>query len=115
MTKLRLLPWCNYGLRNVAVLLALLLGPLGVASAAVAHPCPEHLFVIERSKNANIVVYDANRGPGGDFSASNRLNGRYRAVTVTAQGRTPPVVRAIGANDREPNVGLRRIEKREYG
>ena len=70
MTKLRLLPWCNYGLRNVAVLLALLLGPLGVAWAAVAHPCPEHLFVIERSKNANIVVYDANRGPGGDFSAS---------------------------------------------
>ena len=54
----------------VAVLLALLLGLLGEASAAVAHPCPEHLFVIERSKNANIVVYDANRGPGGDFSAS---------------------------------------------
>ena len=54
----------------IAVLLALLLGPPGEASAGVAHPCPEHLFVIERSKNANIVVYDANRGPGGDFSAS---------------------------------------------
>ena len=50
----------------VAVLLALLLLPLGEASAG----CPEHLFVIERSKNANIVVYDVNRGSGGEFSAS---------------------------------------------
>jgi len=54
----------------VAVLLALLPLPLGEASAAAAPACPDHLFVIERSKNANIVVYDVNRGPGGDFSAS---------------------------------------------
>jgi hypothetical protein len=54
----------------VAVVSVSLLVPLGEASAAVAHPCPEHLFVIERSKNANIVVYDANRGPGGDLAAS---------------------------------------------
>jgi hypothetical protein len=54
----------------VAVLLTLLLVPVGEASAAVAHPCPEHLLVIERSKNANIVVYDAKRGAGGDFSSS---------------------------------------------
>jgi hypothetical protein len=54
----------------VAVVLALLLVPLGEASAAVEHPCPEHLLVIERSKNANIVVYDANRGAGGDVAAS---------------------------------------------
>jgi len=51
------------------VLLTLLQVSLGEAPAA-ADPCPKHLFVIERSKNANIVVYDANRGPGGDFAAS---------------------------------------------
>ena len=54
----------------VSVLSAMLLGILGEPSAAVGQLCPEHLFVIERSKNANIVVYDANRGLGGDFSAS---------------------------------------------
>lgn len=32
--------------------------------------CPPHLFVLERSKNANIVVYDANRSAAGDFAAS---------------------------------------------
>jgi len=42
----------------------------GEASASVGHVCPEHLFVVGRSKNANIVVYDANRGPAGDFAAS---------------------------------------------
>lgn len=30
-----------------------------------AEPCPAHLFVIDRSKNANVVVYDAIRGPDG--------------------------------------------------
>ena len=29
--------------------------------------CSPHLFVIERSKNANLVAYDAHRGPGGDW------------------------------------------------
>jgi len=55
---------------RAAALLACGLAVLGEVSASVGHPCPEHLFVIERSKNANIVVYDANRGPEGDISAS---------------------------------------------
>ena len=41
-----------------------------LAYGADAGPCPAHLFVIERNKNANIVVYDANLGPAGDFAAS---------------------------------------------
>ena len=55
-----------------------LIGTLGVLSAVImlavpasaAEPCPAHLFVIERSKNANIVVYDANLASTGDFTAS---------------------------------------------
>ena len=50
--------------------MTLQLAAAGGAFAAVTHSCPEHLFVIARSKNANIVVYDANRGPSGDFAAS---------------------------------------------
>jgi len=53
-----------------ATLLILQLAVAGGASGAVAQPCPDHLFVITRSKNANIVVYDANRGPSGDLAAS---------------------------------------------
>jgi Domain of unknown function (DUF4833) len=37
---------------------------------ARAQTCPDHLFIVARSKNANIVAYDANRGPGGDFVTS---------------------------------------------
>jgi hypothetical protein len=55
---------------SFAAPLAFLLVGLGNASTSVAGPCPEHLFVIERSKNANIVVYDANHRPAGDFAAS---------------------------------------------
>jgi hypothetical protein len=45
--------------------------PGGFAAAQSENPaCPPHLFTIERSKNANIVVYDANREPSGDFVAS---------------------------------------------
>ena len=40
------------------------------ASTPAGNPCPAHLFVIERNKNANIVVYDANLGPAGDLTAS---------------------------------------------
>jgi hypothetical protein len=29
--------------------------------------CPDHLFTIERSKNANLVVYDARRTASGDL------------------------------------------------
>ena len=61
---------CGPRCGRVAAFLACGLAVLGEASASVAHPCPEHLFVIERSKNSNIVVYDANRGPTGDLSAS---------------------------------------------
>jgi len=46
----------NRGL--LAAFFALLLVPPGEASSL-----PRDLFVIERSKNANIVVYDPNRGP----------------------------------------------------
>jgi hypothetical protein len=38
---------------------------LFVAGASPAATCPAHLFVIERSKNANIVVYDGNRTSSG--------------------------------------------------
>jgi hypothetical protein len=60
------------GLRlgSVSALLAIALPALGETAGSVGDPCPEHLFVIERSKNANIVVYDANRGPSGDLSAT---------------------------------------------
>jgi hypothetical protein len=51
-------------------LLALALPALGAAAGSAGETCPAHLFVIERSKNANIVVYDANRGPAGDFAPS---------------------------------------------
>ena len=61
---------CGLGSGCVSAALALLLVVLGEASAEVEHPCPEHLFVIERSKNANIVVYDANRGSAGDLATS---------------------------------------------
>jgi hypothetical protein len=40
------------------------------AAPAHAPPCPPHLFVIARSKNANIVAYDANRDPAGEFVKS---------------------------------------------
>src|SRR5580765_7895818 len=51
-------------------ILAFVLAALGHAGASAGGPCPAHLFVIERSKNANIVAYDANRGPAGDFLGS---------------------------------------------
>jgi uncharacterized protein DUF4833 len=55
-----------------AILAILALAPPGLGQSAdsVGDACPAHLFVIERSKNANIVVYDANRGPAGDIASS---------------------------------------------
>ena len=51
-----------------------ILASLTVATAAfgseAAAGCPDHLFVIERSKNKNIVAYDAKRGPSGDWDSS---------------------------------------------
>src|SRR5262249_14326667 len=54
---------------TLPILLAFLV-PLVGSSAATPDSCPKHLFVIERSNNANIVVYDANRGPTGDLVVS---------------------------------------------
>jgi Domain of unknown function (DUF4833) len=57
-------------------MLLLLLGlihPQTAAVASTASPpaaCPAHLFVLERSTNANIVVYDAQRGASGELDAS---------------------------------------------
>jgi hypothetical protein len=51
-------------------LLAFALSALCESAGSGGDSCPAHLFVIERSKNANIVVYDAKRGAGGDFVAS---------------------------------------------
>jgi len=48
------------------VLLALT--PLALEGGSAV--CPAHLFVIERSKNANVVVYDANLGSTGHFDSS---------------------------------------------
>ena len=42
----------------------------GDAAAPPGSSCPSHLFVLGRSKNANIVAYDANRSPAGDLAAS---------------------------------------------
>ena len=57
-------------MERVLALLAIALPALGDAAVCLGGGCPAHLFVIERSKNANIVAYDANRGPAGDLTAS---------------------------------------------
>ena len=54
--------------RGGFALVLLALAP--VFRGEAAEPCPSHLFVLGRSKNANIVVYDANRNPAGDLPAS---------------------------------------------
>ena len=43
---------------------------LGAARLVADTPCPAHMFVIERSTNANVVVYDANRGTDGQLVAA---------------------------------------------
>src|SRR5262249_12487838 len=35
--------------------------------SARAASCPEHLFAVERSKNANVVAYDAKRNASGEL------------------------------------------------
>ncbi len=54
----------------VLVLLALAPAFRGEAAEPPGDSCPSHLFVLGRSKNANIVVYDANRDPAGDLASS---------------------------------------------
>ncbi len=59
----------------LALLTLALTAPGGFASSQTGNPpCPTHLFTIERSKNANIVVYDADHGPAGDLVASRPLD-----------------------------------------
>jgi len=53
--------------RAVMAVLVLLPSAFGLAEEG---SCPAHLFVIARSKNANIVAYDAKRGPTGDWDNS---------------------------------------------
>ncbi len=57
----------------VSLIGAVALAALSATTILAAEPCPAHLFVIERSKNANIVVYDANMGPTGEFKPSEPL------------------------------------------
>ena len=52
-----------------AALVALAFACAG-AGGARGDSCPAHLFVLARSKNANVVVYDAVRGPRGGLAAS---------------------------------------------
>ena len=52
---------------SVVALLTLVLPAMGLAAE---NTCPAHLFVIERSKNLNIVAYDANIGPDGALNPS---------------------------------------------
>jgi len=57
-------------LRAILVLLAFAAPLLGDTDVSAGDACPAHLFVIARSKNANIVVYDARLGPDGRFASS---------------------------------------------
>ena len=52
------------GLPSAVVLAVLALAPAALGQPS-PDPCPPHLFVVGRSKNANIVVYDANLGHVG--------------------------------------------------
>jgi hypothetical protein len=54
---------------SLAIPVVLLAAASSFGSAAEA-VCPDHLFVIERSKNKNVVAYDAKRGPSGDWDSS---------------------------------------------
>ena len=54
----------------ICLTVAFALATLSATAGLAADACPTHLFVIERSKNANIVAYDANSGPTGDFKPS---------------------------------------------
>jgi Domain of unknown function (DUF4833) len=58
---------------QIGALLALAFAALGEAAVPVEEACPTHLFVIERSKNKNIVAYDVKRTPAGELDASEPL------------------------------------------
>jgi len=61
---------CRPGRASIGMLLAFALATLSETAGLAAEPCPTHLFVIERSKNANIVAYDPNVGPTGELMPS---------------------------------------------
>jgi len=58
--------------RGCLALVLLAVAPVsrGEAADPPGDSCPSHLFVLGRSKNANIVVYDANRNAAGDLAGS---------------------------------------------
>jgi hypothetical protein len=56
--------------RWAVALLACALPAQGETADPSGGACPAHIFVIARSKNANIVAYDAQRGPTGDLANS---------------------------------------------
>jgi len=83
---------------------ALALASIGVG-VAVGQTCPDHLFIVARSKNANVVAYDANRGPGGDLVSSEPVvaywlldgdEGRREELTRIQRDRAYGVERAPG-------------------
>ncbi|HEY4230315.1 MAG TPA: DUF4833 domain-containing protein [Thermoanaerobaculia bacterium] len=52
-------------------LAAVVLASMGLGGAgANGQTCPKHLFIVARSKNANVVAYDANPAPGGGLSST---------------------------------------------
>ena len=57
------------GTRRVIILAASALAVRALGLAA-GETCSDHLLVIERSKNSNIVVYDARLAPSGDLEKS---------------------------------------------
>lgn len=62
--------------RHPILLLAASLAAAG-ARGALADDCPP-LFVVERSSNANVVVYEAPRAPGGVVDPKRPVRGHWR-------------------------------------
>ena len=54
---------------RAALLLGYIAALTGAGEVRAEGPCPAHLFVVARNKNANIVAYDANRTPEGGLAA----------------------------------------------
>lgn len=98
------------------------------AAGAAGESCPPHLFILGRSKNSNIVVYDANRSPAGGFAASDPvvaywlLNGeggereelnlveRQRAYGVEfAPGKTPATFEMVFKAGRKRRLTIRML------
>lgn len=50
-----------------------------------AGPCPTELFRIERSKNANVVLYEAKAGPGGELNAAEPVTASWLLLADKGQ------------------------------